>query len=88
MILSTYYHYIFHHSVKLHKQSLGACEEEGGVKAVGGAHGENLRLPEQVVAVAANVEEAAMGGRVVQTSTSHVQRLVNQNLRDHGSSDF
>ena len=40
----------------------------------------HLCLPEQVVAVAANVEEAAMGGRVVQTSTGDVQGVVN--LRD------
>ena len=43
----------------------------------GGARGEHLRLPEQVVAVAANVEKSTMGGRVVQTSTGDVQRVGN-----------
>ena len=46
VISSAHCHCIFHHSVKLHEQSLGTCEEEGGVKAVGRAHGEHLGVKE------------------------------------------
>ena len=38
------------------------------------AHGEDLGLPEQVVAVAADVEQAAMGSWIVEASAGQVQR--------------
>ena len=70
-------HRIFHHRVHLDEQGLGTFEEEGGVEAVGGAHEEHIGLPEQVVAVAADVDQAAVGGRVVETSAGEVERVLN-----------
>ena len=67
-------HRIFHHRVHLNEQRLGAFEEEGGVEAVGGAHEEDVGLPEQVVAVAADVDQAAVGGRVAVSSSERVCR--------------
>ena len=69
-------HRIFHHRVHLNEQRLGAFEEEGGVEAVGGAHEEDVGLPEQVVAVAADVDQAAVGSRVVETPAGEVERVL------------
>ena len=69
-------HRIFHHRVHLNEQRLGAFEEEGGVEAVGGAHEEDVGLPEQVVAVAADVDQAAVGGGVVEASAGQVERVL------------
>ena len=52
-------------AVDLHDEGLGAGEEEGGGEAAGGAQAEDVHLPEQVVAVPADVDEPGLGGGVV-----------------------